>query len=56
MAWQTALTYVLTSTNVATPLTNWTMLSTNNFDANGAFSVTNAINSNVSQCFYLLKR
>ena len=48
--------YVLTSTNVAAPLTNWIILCTNNFDTNGAFSITNAISSNVSQCFYLLKQ
>ena len=48
--------YVLTSTNVATPLASWTVLSTNNFDVNGAFSISNSLNSNVAQCFYLLKR
>ncbi|HEV2434939.1 MAG TPA: hypothetical protein VG077_02980 [Verrucomicrobiae bacterium] len=48
--------YVLTSTNVAAPLANWAVLSTNHFDANGAFDVTNLINSSVAQCFYLLKR
>ena len=48
--------YVLISTNVAAPLTNWIILCTNNFDTNGAFSITNAISSNVSQCFYLLKQ
>ncbi len=48
--------YVLTSTNVNVPLANWTVLSTNSFDVNGAFSVTNPIDANVAQCFYLLKR
>ena len=48
--------YVLTSANVAAPLTNWIILCTNNFDNTGAFSVTNAISSNVSQSFYLLKQ
>jgi len=48
--------YVLTSTNVAAPLASWTVLSTNNFDVNGAFSITNSLNSDVTQCFYLLKR
>jgi hypothetical protein len=47
---------VLTSTNVATPLANWTPLSTNTFDGSGNFSVTNAINPNASQSFYLLKQ
>ena len=48
--------YVLTSTNVATPLGNWLKFSTNNFDANGAFSVTDVINPGVPQCFYRLER
>ncbi|HKW30863.1 MAG TPA: hypothetical protein VJT54_16135 [Verrucomicrobiae bacterium] len=48
--------YVLTSTNVAAPLASWTVLSTNNFDVNGAFSITNSLDANVAQCFYLLKR
>jgi hypothetical protein len=47
---------VLTSTNVAAPLASWTVLSTNNFAVNGAFSITNSLDSNVAQCFYLLKR
>jgi hypothetical protein len=48
--------YILTSTNVAAPIANWTTLSTNNFDSNGFFSITNSINSNISRCFYLLRR
>ncbi len=47
--------YVLTSTNVATPLANWTPLLTNSFDANGAFSVTNGISPTTARQFYLLK-
>jgi concanavalin A-like lectin/glucanase superfamily protein len=47
--------YVLTSTNVAAPLANWTPLSTNAFDGSGNFSVTNAIVPGVPQKFYLLK-
>jgi fibronectin-binding autotransporter adhesin len=47
--------YVLTSTNVATPLADWTPVTTNTFDASGNFSVTNVINSNSPQQFYLLK-
>ena len=34
---------VLTSTNVATPLSNWTALVTNSFNADGTFDYTNAI-------------
>jgi len=47
--------YVVTSTNVATPLTNWTTLSTNTFDANGAFSVTNPISAGTPKRFFRLK-
>jgi hypothetical protein len=35
---------VLTSTNLTTPLANWTILSTNSFNADGSFSYTNAVN------------
>jgi len=46
---------VLTATNVTTPLANWTPLVTNNFDAGGGFSVTNAINSGTPQLFFRIK-
>jgi autotransporter-associated beta strand protein len=45
--------YVLTSTNLALALTNWTVLSTNTFGASGAFSVTNSIGSGPSSYFIL---
>jgi hypothetical protein len=47
--------YVLTSTNLATPLTNWMVLSTNQFDASGNFSTTNPISPTVPKQFYLIK-
>jgi poly(beta-D-mannuronate) lyase len=47
--------YVLASTNVALPLTNWTMLSTDNFDAAGNFTFTNVTDPNAPQSFYLLQ-
>jgi len=47
--------YVLTSTNLAAPLVNWTPLSTNAFDSVGNFNVTNAINAGTPRLFYLLK-
>ncbi|HKS37109.1 MAG TPA: autotransporter-associated beta strand repeat-containing protein, partial [Verrucomicrobiae bacterium] len=47
--------YVLISTNVALPLANWSRATTNLFDATGAFSVTNAVNPNVPQQFYVLQ-
>ena len=45
---------VLTSTNIALPLSNWTLLNTGNFDANGDFSSTNAMGTNKQQ-FYILQ-
>jgi autotransporter-associated beta strand protein len=47
--------YVLTSTNLATPLTNWTRLLTNQFDGNGNFNFTNAPALNSAQNFYQLQ-
>jgi alpha-galactosidase len=47
--------YVLTTTNVAAPLTNWVTLSTNSFNANGTFSVTNAIAPGTPQRFYCIR-
>lgn len=46
--------HVLASTNVSLPLAQWTPLVTNNFDANGNFAWTNAMNLNVPQQFYLI--
>lgn len=47
--------HVLTSTNVALPLVNWTAVATNTFGPGGAFSVTNAINPAMPQSFFLLR-
>ena len=47
--------YLLGSTNLASPLTNWTRLLTNQFDINGNFNFTNAIDPNAAQSFYLLQ-
>jgi hypothetical protein len=47
--------YVLTSTNLAAPLTNWTRLLTNQFDAGGNFNFTNAVKTGTAQSFYLLQ-
>jgi autotransporter-associated beta strand protein len=47
--------YVLTTTNLNTPLVNWFVLATNAFDGAGAFSFTNAI-SPLKPCqFYLIQ-
>jgi len=45
--------HVLTSTNVALPLTNWTVLANGSFDANGNFSSTNSSGTNRQQFFIL---
>jgi len=45
---------VLTSTNVALALTNWTSIATNTFGS-GNFSVTNTVNPSVPQNFYILR-
>jgi hypothetical protein len=45
---------VLTSTNVALPLIQWTPLATNSFDASGDFTFTNAT-TNFPQLFYRLE-
>ncbi len=47
---------VLTTTNLTTPMANWTALVTNNFDAAGGFSVTNVIGSGTPQLFYRIKQ
>jgi hypothetical protein len=46
---------VLATTNLTTPLANWTALITNVFDASGGFSVTNTINSGTPQLFFRIK-
>ncbi|HEV2331379.1 MAG TPA: RICIN domain-containing protein [Verrucomicrobiae bacterium] len=46
---------VLASTNLALPLNQWVPILTNNFDSNGDFNVTNTINPNVPQNFYLIQ-
>ena len=45
--------YVLTSTNLALPLTYWTMMATNVFDSGGGFQFTNT--HNALQQFYRLQ-
>ncbi len=45
----------LTSTNVATPLTNWTPVLTNAYESGGAFHATNAINPAFRQSFYIIR-
>jgi hypothetical protein len=47
--------YVLTSTNITSPSSNWTRLVTNQFAGDGSFLFTNAINPVTAQRFYLLQ-
>jgi len=46
--------HVLTSTNLALPLTNWTVLTNGTFSGSGNFSITNAMGGS-RQEFYILK-
>jgi hypothetical protein len=43
---------VVTSTNVALPLSNWVSIATNQFGPNGEFSFTNGIAPGIPQRFY----
>jgi autotransporter-associated beta strand protein len=47
---------ILSATNVATPLTNWTQVGSGYFDGNGNCSVTNAINFSERERYYLLSQ
>jgi autotransporter-associated beta strand protein len=50
-----ALFHLLTSTNLAPPLTNWTAVATNTLDGDGGFTFTNARDLAVPQQFYRLR-
>jgi hypothetical protein len=45
---------VLTTTNLALPISEWTVFSTNAFDGAGNFSFTNAVSA-ASQQYFLLQ-
>jgi hypothetical protein len=47
---------VMSSTNLAAPLTNWTPVGGGSFDGQGGYSVTNAVNTNEPARFYLLSQ
>ncbi|SPE58779.1 hypothetical protein SBV1_2830011 [Verrucomicrobia bacterium] len=47
---------VLSATNATTVLRNWTPIATNNYDASGNFSVTNALVPGVPQRFYTIEQ
>ena len=46
---------LLGTTNLTTPVSNWTRLLTNQFDVNGNFSLTNSPDPAVPQTFYALQ-
>jgi hypothetical protein len=46
---------VLASTNLALPLSNWTLITESSFDAYGNFSVTNTISPRSPRMFYILR-
>jgi hypothetical protein len=48
--------YVLTATNLLTPLTNWVVLSTNSYDSGGNFTVTNPVTVGTPERFYRIKQ
>ncbi len=50
MVWGTC--YVLASTNLLTPVTNWTVIATNSFNGIGCSRFTNALGPNTPQRFY----
>ncbi len=47
--------YVLSSTNVARPLSQWTRLATNVFSGSGNFQFTNPMNAGAAQQYYRLQ-
>jgi autotransporter-associated beta strand protein len=47
--------YVLTSTNLALPMAQWTRIATNQFDSGGAFNYAAALDPNLPRRFYLLE-
>ena len=47
--------YLLTSTNLATPLSGWSYVTTNYFDVNGTTSFTNTISANEPARYFLLQ-
>ncbi len=46
---------VYSATNLTTPLSQWTPFQTNTFDSFGTFKVTNALNTNLPQQYFILK-
>jgi hypothetical protein len=47
---------IWSTTNVATPLTNWVQVGGGSFDGSGNFSATNIINNSQTRQFFLLRQ
>jgi hypothetical protein len=47
--------YMLTTTNLASPLTEWSFVNMNTPDANGHVTLTNGISADIPQQFYILQ-
>ncbi len=47
--------WVLSSSNLSLPISEWTIVSTNSFDGSGNFIFTNPANLNLPQTFYILE-
>jgi autotransporter-associated beta strand protein len=47
--------YILSATNLSSPMNQWAIIATNLFDVNGGFNFTNSSDSSPSQLFYLLQ-
>ena len=46
---------ILTTTNLALPMINWTVMATNSFDTGGNFHVTNSVGAGSNARFYLVQ-
>ena len=47
--------YLLSSTNIALPVAQWTPIATNQFDASGNFVLTNAVSTSSPRMFYQIQ-
>jgi glucuronoarabinoxylan endo-1,4-beta-xylanase len=47
--------YTLASTNLSAPLTNWTVIATNQFGPGGGFNFTNPVDPSQKQQFFILR-
>jgi hypothetical protein len=47
--------YTLASTNLTLPLTNWTVIATNQFGSGGGFNVTNIFDAGAARQYFILR-